>query len=584
MTGIAAPQDRTSFQTADEGQDLLAFPDPWRRFATAALVVAAALPVLPMWMVIGWTAAWLAVSGWEQRVARRLGHVAADSAGLAVSFGLAVLSALAALLLIQRGEGGARLFAVALMGFSTVNVLLRFYAAPGLLVATLAPNAVVMGMVCWGLAVKNWQAGDPLRVLTPVATLGVYFLMLLPARRKLKEAWVRLIKAKAAAEDASRAKSDFLAAMSHEIRTPLNGILGMAQAMEADGVARRHKNHLRVIRSSGQTLLAILDDVLDLSKVEAGQMKIEPREFDLEHVARGATATFAAQAAKKGLSFDFTIDPTAQGVFVGDAVRIRQILYNLVSNAVKFTDAGAVAVAVSHAGGRLTLEVADSGIGIAADKQEAVFDRFVQGDASLTRRAGGTGLGLAICRSLAELMGGTITVSSAPGKGSVFTASLELPRTEQAPAPPSAPEPVPRLAATDQVRILAAEDNEVNRVVLSTLLSQAGVSLTLAHDGAEALAAWRAGDFDLVLMDIQMPVMDGLTATGLMRVEEAAGGRPRTPIVALTANAMPHQCAEYRRAGMDLVIAKPLQAAQLFEAIERALAGELTAAAAAEAA
>jgi two-component system, sensor histidine kinase len=239
---------------------------------------------------------------------------------------------------------------------------------------------------------------------------------------------------------------------------------------------------------------------------------------------------------------------------------------------------GAVAVAVSHADGRLVVEAADSGIGIPADKLEAVFDRFVQGDASLTRRAGGTGLGLAICRSLAELMGGTIAVSSAPGKGSVFTVSLDLPRTAQVSAPPSAPEPVPQLAAIDEVRILAAEDNEVNRVVLSTLLSQVGVALTLAENGAEALEAWRAGDFDLVLMDIQMPVMDGLTATGLMRVEEAAGGRRRTPIVALTANAMPHQCAEYRRAGMDLVIAKPLQAAQLFEAVERAVAGELRAA------
>lgn len=578
-----------------DGQDLLAYPHPWRRIAIGALVGVVAWPVAPPTLVVGWLALWAAVSLAEQLIARAKGFVQADAAGLAVSFALSVVQALAAIVLIQRGAGGTRLFAIALMGFSTVNILLRFYAAPRMLLVTMAPWAVVIASVCWGLLMLALKQGDYLLAVTPVATLMVYIFMIWPTRGKLMEAWVRLLDAKAlaqereaAAETASRAKTDFLATMSHEIRTPLNGILGMAQALQADRLPAAQADRVRVIRSCGETLLAILNDVLDLSRIEAGQLNVEREVFDMEHVTRGAVATFGPLAGKKGLNFGFSITEAAKGAYLGDRVRLRQVLYNLVSNAVKFTDAGAIAVGVSYQDGFVVLEVADSGVGIPADKLDRIFDKFVQGDASTTRRAGGTGLGLAICRELCALMGGAIEVTSAEGRGSIFTVRLPLERVSDPRLMEAEPEPVAGHAAsaaagTDAaeahpIRILAAEDNEVNRLVLTTLLDQAGVNLTLVEDGAQAVEAWRNGEWDVILMDIQMPVKDGVTAAREIRAEEADAGRPRIPILAVTANAMPTQCAAYQAAGMDLVVPKPLEAGRLFHAIDQALAGELPAA------
>jgi signal transduction histidine kinase/ActR/RegA family two-component response regulator len=558
---------------ADRGQDILAWPHIWRRIAVGGLIALASAPVLPAWLIAAWAFVWLLVCGWEQRAARAKGFVAANAEGLVVTLLLTCLQAAAAAALLARGDGASRWFAVGLIGFSSVNVMLRFYAAPMMMAAAMAPYAIVLGWVGGVMSVNDLRTGDVLRAMTPPATLALYALLLWPTRRHLLDGWLILLAAKTEAERASRAKSEFLATISHEIRTPLNGILGMAQALQAERPAPEQARRLQVIRSCGETLLAILNDVLDLSRIEAGQLRVEREAFDLEHVTRGAVATFGPLAESKGLSFEFSIDPSAAGRFLGDAVRLRQVLYNLVSNAVKFTDSGAVGVCVGYADGRLILEVADSGVGIPADKLEHVFEKFVQADASATRTTGGAGLGLAICRQLVELMGGRIQVDSVAGRGSVFTVALPLERQgEPHPLAPARQAATPASGAR-AYSILAAEDNEVNRLVLTTLLRQEGLSVTVVGNGGEALEAWRNGAWDLVLMDIQMPVMDGLTATRHIRREEAASGRLRTPIIAVTANALPEQRAECQQAGMDLVVTKPLEVAALFRAIDEALSG-----------
>jgi CheY-like chemotaxis protein len=378
----------------------------------------------------------------------------------------------------------------------------------------------------------------------------------------------RLRAAQARAEAASAAKSTFLATISHEIRTPLNGVLGMAQAMAAEGLPDDQRERLGVIRQSGESLLAILNDVLDLSKIEAGKLELERVEFDLADIARGAHATFTALAHSKGLAFSLDIGP-AHGRYLGDPVRLRQILSNLISNALKFTEAGEISVTARYADGVLSIAVADTGIGIAPDNRDKLFTKFDQLDSSTTRKFGGTGLGLAICHELALLMGGAIGVESELGAGSCFTLELPLPRVGDGRAEPAAEAAVEDLQGVG-LRVLAAEDNAVNQLVLRTLLQQMGVDVVVVENGQLAVEAWETGVWDVILMDVQMPVMDGVAATALIRRKEAASGRPRTRIIALSANAMAHQVSEYEAAGMDAHVAKPIEAVALYNALSEA--------------
>jgi len=424
------------------------------------------------------------------------------------------------------------------------------------------------GKEIWVEGVIDYHAdshGRPLRLLGAMQDI---------TERKLAEQ--AMVRAKDEAEAANVAKSTFLATMSHEIRTPLNGVLGMAQVMEADDLSSTQRDRVQIIRQSGEALLAILNDVLDLSKIEAGKLELEESRFDVGELARGAHAAFSAVAEQKALSFELIIEPAARGVYVGDSTRVRQILYNLVSNALKFTEAGSVRVNIASATPGLVITVRDTGIGIAPERMEQLFEKFEQADASTTRRFGGTGLGLAICRDLARLMGGHVSGESAPGDGAAFTAVLPLEKVaEAATGEPAIAHKTPVLSAEDgaeiSLRVLAAEDNAVNQLVLRTMLQQAGIEPVIVADGQAAVEAWERGDWDIVLMDIQMPVMDGVTAVRAIREREVALGRPRTPILALTANAMAHQVAEYAAKGMDGFVAKPIDISQLFSAIERAL-------------
>ncbi|HVI31978.1 ATP-binding protein [Phenylobacterium sp.] len=383
----------------------------------------------------------------------------------------------------------------------------------------------------------------------------------------LKRAMRELESARDAANAANVLKTQFLANMSHEIRTPLNGVLAMAEVMAMGELAPTQRGRLDIIRQSGNLLLAVLNDVLDLSKIEAGKLTLAKDDFELEPTIAATRENYAVQARDKGLGFQVEVDATAAGWWRGDPDRLRQILGNLLSNAVKFTPQGSVAavIDVNPDTGALRMVVRDTGVGIAPEKLPSLFEKFTQADNSATRRFGGTGLGLAICRELTQMMGGSIDVESREGKGSVFTVELPLQHGEASDAVAAAP------SHDAGIRLLAAEDNPTNRQVLTAVMNSLGIDIDIVPDGKEAVEAWRVGGYDLILMDIQMPVMDGIQAAKAIRAAEKKQGRTRTPIVALTANALSHQVAEYMAVGMDGHVAKPIEIAKLYEAISAAL-------------
>jgi signal transduction histidine kinase/ActR/RegA family two-component response regulator len=386
----------------------------------------------------------------------------------------------------------------------------------------------------------------------------------------LKTAMGELVEARDAANAANVLKTQFLANMSHEIRTPLNGVLAMAEVMAMGEMAPVQRERLDVIRQSGGLLLAVLNDVLDLSKIEAGKLTLLVDDFDLEASMHVVVANHAANAHGKGLGFEVTYADEARGWWRGDADRLRQVVGNLLSNAVKFTLQGQVGALfdVNPVTGGLRLTVRDTGVGIPAEKQVTLFEKFNQADNSATRRFGGTGLGLAICRELTQMMGGTITLDSREGQGSTFV--VDLPLERGAPAELVDAQPVEE-AEAGALRLLAAEDNPTNQQVLAAVMGSLGIDVDIVGDGAQAVEAWGKGGYDLILMDIQMPVMDGIDAARAIRAAEKEQNCRRIPIVALTANALSHQVEEYMRAGMDGHVPKPIEIAKLYDAISRAL-------------
>ncbi|MDF1614126.1 ATP-binding protein [Desulfurivibrio dismutans] len=400
-----------------------------------------------------------------------------------------------------------------------------------------------------------------------------------------RESQRNLLSAKEEAERASQAKSEFLASMSHEIRTPLTTILGMADLLEKSPLDTKQRQYVWASRAAGENLLDLINGILDLSKIEAGKLEIEVVEFDLNHLLRQTCEIMALRAHQKGLKFTSRLSWQGPCLVLGDATRIRQILVNLIGNAIKFTERGKVTLEAVRWSAKETGEntrfsfvVSDTGIGIPPDKQEMVFEDFVQVDSSTSRRYGGTGLGLAISRKLVQMMGGAIRLASREGEGSIFTVEIPLPWLGKSLAESSScggRECVAPTAgmATDSAarRLLLAEDAPENRLLFKAYLNDTPYQLETAVNGEEAVEKFQQSRYDLVLLDIQMPGMDGYTAARTMRVWEAERGREPTPIVALTAHAFREDIRKSREAGCDGHMVKPIKMEDFLRIIGRYL-------------
>jgi signal transduction histidine kinase/ActR/RegA family two-component response regulator len=377
-----------------------------------------------------------------------------------------------------------------------------------------------------------------------------------------------LSDAKIRAEESSRAKSAFLAIMSHEIRTPLNGVLGMTSLVLDGELTAEQRDNLEISKRSGESLLALLDDILDLSRIEAGRLPLNTAPFSLPDCVELAMQTLAVEARQKGLDFTSSIAADLPAWISGDRTRLRQVLINLLGNAIKFTERGYVRLEVvgesSHDGQlEVRFSVKDSGVGVPPDKLVAIFEPFRQADSSTTRRYGGSGLGLAISARLVAMMGGRIWVESLPGEGSQFCFTA---RCAPAAAPVESRNPVEAADGRRPLRVLLAEDNKVNQKVAFRMLQKLGHEVVTAEDGRQAVEHFRDGGFDVVLMDIQMPEVDGFDATRSIRALERAVGQ-RTPIIAMTAFAMPGDRERCLEAGMDGYVAKPIAMEKLKQAI-----------------
>lgn len=543
------------------------------RLAIGASVGAVFTPILGWTLVLPWLVVWVALQLLEMSCTRRI-ESARDITRvrappvLCLVFVTNLVFMTIGLAAMLRGEDLMMSCGVLLMAGALLNAGATSGVSSAVFIASSAPAAII-GLA---LVLITLSSGEPAPVIFALAGALALMMFAVYAMRDVS------VKALRTAKAASDSKGEFLANLSHEIRTPLNGVLGMAQAMEAGELPQDQRQRLDVINRSGRALLTLLNDVLDLAKVEAGKLEIELREVDVAEVSRDLARTFDVSSRQKGVPVEIEVDGDVEGPWLGDPTRIRQILTNLISNAVKFTSDGQVTISLRREAEGVSFLVADSGIGIPADRLAQVFDKYAQASSSTSRQFGGTGLGLAICRDLAVLMNGEITVESRLGGGSVFRLWLPLQRW----AGPRAEAGAMRAVEMDlaRLRVLAAEDHETNQMVLQLLLAQVGIEVHIVPNGRAAVEAWKNETWDLILMDVQMPELDGPAATREIRLEERRTGRRPTPILALTANAMRHQIEAYLACGMDGHVAKPLEFLRLIEAVAAAVepTGELVSA------
>ncbi len=474
---------------------------------------------------------------------------------------------------------------LAVSSVAVSSLAAHFPSLAGFLVTALGPTAVVMlqrdgpievvigYVLCAAIVALGWTGWQSCAALRQQMRTDI----------ELENAVAETRTAQLRAERANQAKSRFLAMMSHELRTPLNGMLGLTDLLDNASLDTKHRRHLQLIRRSGESLRDILNEILDFSKIEADRLKMVPVEFQLQEMLEDVTGLYATRPVDAGPTLELRNDAGADLTLYGDRLRLRQILVNFVSNALKFTPQGKVVIEVAPVtgsslapGARATLRysVRDTGIGIAADALERVFEPFTQVDDSYTRRFGGTGLGLAICRRLTELMGGRIGVQSIAGAGSTFW--IELPMQVVRVAPELTPAATDTLlqvtpsAGAGRARVLMVEDNEINRIVCGEMLQLMGLDVDIAEHGAIALEKARDRHYDLVLMDLQMPVMDGHAATIELRRRgaRARNGTP-IPIVALTANAFEEDRRRAVDSGMDGFLAKPVRIEDLAAMLAR---------------
>ena len=533
------------------------------RFALAAFIGATAWFVTQTIWPILWFAAVAVTQGIDWAVFRRFrlrpewqptrAYLALCCATTVL--GVAVYAGITAYLWFQGGEAG-RIFAMVQCAGGLLHVSLHMHHARPILISAVAAHATYfLGLPVYSAA----STGSWHELLIAIGCL-LYMSHLVVAVRQSSTTTTALKAARDAeqharqkAEVASAAKSDFLAVVSHEIRTPMNAVISAANLLRGTRLDTRQREHVAMLTDAGDVLMGLLNDVLDFSKIEAGKMELESADMIVRERLATLNRLWEPRAAGNGVHLDLRIAPEVPEAVRTDPLRFQQILFNLLSNAVKFTQNGEIVVDVGWDGDRLTVAVSDTGCGIPADRLTQVFNSFEQADVGTTRRHGGTGLGLSISRKLAEIMGGTLTVASVEGQGSTFTLSLPMEAVEG-----EAARPARQVATAGALRgrsILAADDHEVNRRILSLLLEPHGCRLTLVENGAEAVEAAANAPFDAILMDMQMPVMDGLEATRRIRDGAVNGG---TPVIALTANALDVHRAAWEAAGVHAFLTKPI--------------------------